>query len=331
MHRKPFIVAEMSGNHNQSLERALAIVDAAAFAGAQAIKLQTYTADTITMKNVYKIKNKKSPWHGRDLYELYQEACTPWEWHKAIFDRAKKRGIVCFSTPFDETAVDFLETLNNPIYKVASFEINHIPLLKYIAKTRKPVILSTGASTLSEIKEAVKTLKNNGCKDLTLLKCTSTYPASPQDTNLVTMSNMAKLFKCKVGISDHTMGVGVSIVAVALGASVIEKHFCLNRAEGGVDSVFSMEPSEFKLLTEEVGKAYLSLGKVNYEILSSEKDSRVFKRSIYAKEDIKIGERFSKKNMKIIRPSFGLDPKYFEKKLNKISTNKYKKGQPITE
>ncbi|MFZ4632237.1 MAG: pseudaminic acid synthase [Patescibacteria group bacterium] len=331
MKKIPFIIAEMSGNHNQSLDRALAIVDAAAEAGAHALKLQTYTADTITMKNVYTIVDKKSLWAGRDLYDLYQEAHTPWEWHKAIFDRAKEKGIICFSTPFDETAVDFLEELDAPIYKVASFEVNHIPLLKYIAKTGKPVIISVGASTLQEIELAIKTLKDNGCNDLTILKCTSTYPASPEDTNLLTIPDMAKLFNCKVGLSDHTMGIGVSIAAVALGAEVIEKHFCLNRDEGGVDSAFSLEPQELKSLVEELERAYLSLGKVNYDILPAEENSRIFKRSIYASEDIKIGDKFTCDNMKIVRPSFGLEPKYFESQLGKISNKYFKKGEPITE
>ena len=324
-----FIVAEMSGNHNQSLERALAIVDAAAEAGVSALKIQTYTADTITMKDVYTITDQKSLWYGRDLYDLYSDAHTPWEWHKAIFDRAKDRNMICFSTPFDETAVDFLESLNNPIYKIASFEVNHLPLLKYIAKTGKPVIMSVGASTLDEIEEAVKTLKENGCNDLTLLKCTSTYPASPEDINLLTMPDMARVFNCKVGLSDHTMGIGVSVAAVALGAKVIEKHFCLSRAEGGVDSAFSLEPQELKLLVKEVRQVSLSLGKVNYEISLAEVGSRIFKRSIYAAQDIKFGDRFTKDNMKVIRPSFGLAPKYFESQLNKISDKEYKKGEPI--
>jgi pseudaminic acid synthase len=329
MNKIPFIIAEMSGNHNQSLERALAIIDAAADAGAQAVKLQTYTADTITMKNVYTISDKKSLWAERDLYDLYDEAHTPWEWHKELFSRAKKRGIICFSTPFDETAVDFLEDLGNPIYKIASFEVNHIPLLKSIAKTGKPVIMSVGASTLPEITEAVKTLKDNGCTDLTILKCTSTYPASPEDTNLLTMPDIAKLFNCKVGLSDHTMGVGVSIAAVALGAVVIEKHFCLSRAEGGVDSAFSLEPQEMKLLVEEANKAYLSLGKINYDITSAEENSRIFKRSIYASKDIEIGDEFTKNNIKIIRPSLGLAPKYYESQLGKTSSRRYKAGDPI--
>lgn len=329
MKKKPFIIAEMSGNHNQSLDRALAIMEAAADAGAHAIKLQTYTADTITMKGVYTIKDKKSLWKNRDLYDLYEEAHTPWQWHKEIFDRAKKRGIICFSTPFDETAVDFLEKLGNPIYKIASFEVNHIPLLKYIAKTCKPVIMSTGASTLAEIDEAVKTLRDNGCKDLTLLKCTSSYPAAPEDTNLLTIPHMAKLFDCEVGLSDHTLGVGVALAAVGLGVKVIEKHFCLNRAEGGVDSAFSLEPEELKLLVEESERAYLSLGKINYSILPAEKNCQIFKRSIYASKDIRKGEKFTKNNIRVIRPSFGLDPKYFEILLKKISSKNYNAGQPI--
>lgn len=327
--KKPFIIAEMSGNHNQSLERALAIVDAAADAGVDALKLQTYTADTMTMEGVYTITDKKSLWYGRDLYDLYQEAHTSWEWHKPLFDRAKKRGIICFSTPFDETAVDFLEKLGNPIYKVASFEVNHIPLLKYIAKTGKPVIMSTGASTLSEIDEAVKALRENGCKDLTLLKCTSTYPASPEDTNLITIPHMAKLFDCEVGLSDHTLGIGVALASVALGAKVIEKHFCLSRSEGGVDSAFSLEPAEFKLLVEESERAYLALGKINYSVLPAEKNSRIFKRSIYASKDIKKGDKFTKNNIKIVRPSLGSEPKYWNMFIGKKSTVDIAKGSPM--
>lgn len=329
MIKKLFIIAEMSGNHNQSLGRALEIIDAAADAGANAVKLQTYTADTITMKNVYTINDRKSLWKDRDLYDLYEEAHTPWKWHEALFKRAKERGVICFSTPFDETAVDFLEKLKNPIYKIASFEINHIPLLEYIAKTGKPVIMSTGASTLAEIEEAVFTLKSNGCRDLTLLKCTSTYPSSPEDSNLLTIPDMAKRFNCNIGLSDHTMGIGVSLAAIALGVNVIEKHFCLSRTDGGVDSAFSLEPQELKMLVTEAKKAYLSLGKINYEILENEKSARIFKRSIYASQDIKTGENFTKNNIKIIRPSFGLEPKYFESQIGKISNRNYKKGEPI--
>jgi len=326
---RPFIVAEMSGNHNQSLERALEIVDAAAESGVQAIKLQTYTADTLTIKGAYTITDKQSLWYGRDLYDLYQEAHTPWEWHKALFDRAKEKGIVCFSTPFDETAVDFLEKLGNPIYKIASFEINHIPLLKYVAQTNKPVIMSTGASTLAELEEAVNTLRENGCTDLTLLKCTSTYPATPENTNLLTIPHLKQLYDCKVGLSDHTLGIGVAIASIALGVTVIEKHFCLSRAEGGVDSAFSMEPQEMKMLVEEVNRAYLALGKISYGVLEAEKNSRIFKRSIYASKDIKAGEAFTKDNIKVIRPGDGLHPRYYEEILGKKASMNIKKGMKL--
>ena len=326
---KPFIIAEMSGNHNQSLDRALEIIDAAANAGVDAIKLQTYTADTLTLKGAYTITDKKSLWHDRDLYDLYQEAHTPWEWHKALFDRAKERRIICFSTPFDETAVDFLETLGNPIYKIASFEVNHIPLLKYIAQTGKSVIMSTGASTLAEIEEAVSTLRENGCKDLTLLKCTSTYPATPENTNLLTIPHLKQLFDCKVGLSDHTLGIGVAIASVALGATVIEKHFCLSRAEGGVDSAFSMEPHEMKMLVEEAERASLALGKISYGVLEAEKNSRMFKRSIYASKDIKAGEVFTKENIKVIRPGDGLHPRFYGELLGKTATADIKKNTPL--
>ena len=327
--KTPFMVAEMSGNHNQSLDRALKIIDAAADAKVDAIKLQTYTADTITLPGVYTIKDKNSLWSSRDLYDLYQEAHTPWEWHKALFDRAKEKDIICFSTPFDETAVDFLESLDNPIYKIASFEVNHIPLLKYVAKTGKPVIMSTGASTLAEIEEAVTTLRENGCTDLTLLKCTSTYPATPENSNLLTIPHLKQLFDCKVGLSDHTLGIGVAIASVALGATVIEKHFCLSRAEGGVDSAFSMEPMEMKMLVEEVNRAYLALGDVSYGVLEAEKNSRIFKRSIYASKKIKAGEAFTKNNIKVIRPGDGAHPRYYEQLFGTGSTVDINAGTPI--
>ncbi len=326
---KPFIIAEMSGNHNQSLDKALQIVEAAAQAGVDALKLQTYTADTLTIKGAYIITDKKSLWYGRDLYDLYQEAHTPWEWHKTIFEHATAKGILCFSTPFDETAVDFLEELGNPIYKIASFEINHIPLLKYIAKTGKPVIMSTGASTLAEIEEAVNTLRENGCTDLTLLKCTSTYPATPENTNLLTIPHLKQLFDCNVGLSDHTLGIGVAVASIALGATVIEKHFCLSRAEGGVDSAFSLEPQEMKMLVEEANRAYLAMGKVSYGILEAEKNSRIFKRSLYVAEDMRKGDIFNENNLRCIRPSFGLHSRYYKEILGKEAVCDLKKGTPM--
>ncbi|HEY0749725.1 MAG TPA: pseudaminic acid synthase, partial [Chitinophagaceae bacterium] len=267
---KPFIIAEMSGNHNQSLERALAIVDAAAAAGAHAIKLQTYTADTMTMKGAYQINDRNSLWNGRELYELYQEAYTPWDWHKAIFEHASKKGLLAFSSPFDETSVDFLESLHVPFYKVASFENTDWPLLKKIAATGKPVIMSTGVSRLADIDESVSILRQNGCKDLVLLKCTSTYPSTPENTNLLTIPHLQQLFNCIVGLSDHTMGIGAAVAAVALGARVIEKHFTLSRAEGGVDSAFSLEPAELQSLVIESERAFLALGQVQYGVQTSE-------------------------------------------------------------
>ena len=326
----PFIIAEMSGNHNQSLERALKIIDAAADAGASAIKIQTYTADTLTIKGVFKITEKSSLWYGKDLHDLYDEAHTPWDWHKAIFEHAHKRGIICFSSPFDETAVDLLESLNNPIYKIASFEINHIPLLKYIAKTGKPVIMSTGASSLSEIAEAVDVLKREGCQNLILLKCTSTYPASAENSNLNTIPHLKELFNCEVGLSDHTMGIGVSVAAIAKGANVIEKHFCLDRSEGGVDSAFSLEPSEFKQLVIEANNAYLALGKINYGIINDEKKVDAGKRSIYISDEINEGDIITTKNIKVIRPGFGLHPRYYTDVLGKKANKNLKIGQPLS-
>lgn len=330
---KPFIIAEMSGNHNQSLKKALEIIDIAASTGAHAIKLQTYTADTLTIKSTSKdfiIKDKKSLWKDRNLYELYEEAHTPWEWHKALFERAEELGILCFSTPFDETSVDFLEDLGVPGYKIASFENNHLPLLKKIAQTGKPVIMSTGISTLSDITIAVKTLKENGCKDIVLLKCTSTYPATPENTNISTIPHMAELFDCHVGLSDHTLGTGVAVASVALGARVIEKHFTIDRSQGGVDADFSLEPSEFKLLVEETERAFQSLGQVTYGITDAEMNSKKFKRSIYVVKDMEEGENFTKDNIRIIRPGLGVAPKYFEVFLGKKINRSVKKGTALS-
>ncbi|MDB5275546.1 MAG: N-acylneuraminate-9-phosphate synthase [Ferruginibacter sp.] len=330
---KPFIIAEMSGNHNQSLDKALAIIDAAADAGAHAVKIQTYTADTLTINvshGEFLINDPKSLWNGRNLYDLYQEAYTPWEWHQAIFDRAKQRGIICFSTPFDDTAVDFLEQLNAPAYKIASFENNHLPLLKKVAQTGKPIIMSTGISTLADIEIAVKTLKENGCKDLVLLKCTSTYPATPQNSNILTIPHLYQLFKCYAGLSDHTLGIGVAVAAVALGARVIEKHFTIDRGEGGVDAAFSMEPREFKMLVEESERAFLGLGQVQYGIQEDEKKSLTFKRSIYIIADMEKGEAFSEKNIRIIRPGLGLSPKYFDALIGKHVNRDVTRGTALT-
>lgn len=330
---KPFVIAEMSGNHNQSLDKALAIIDAAAETGAQAIKLQTYTADTLTIDvshGEFNISDPNSLWKNRNLYELYQEAHTPWEWHPALFERARQRGMVCFSTPFDETSVDFLETLNVPAYKIASFENNHLPLLKKVAQTGKPVIMSTGISTLAQLEESVETLRANGCRDLVLLKCTSTYPATPERTNISTIPHMETLFGCHVGISDHTFGIGVSVAAVALGARVIEKHFTMSRAEGGVDAAFSMEPEEFKSLVVESERAFQALGIVQYGIMDEERKSLNFKRSIYIVKDMKAGERIGPEHVRIIRPGFGLPPSFLDRIIGKTIRQDVIRGTALT-
>jgi pseudaminic acid synthase len=326
----PFIIAEMSGNHNKSLDNALELVDAAADAGADAIKIQTYTADTISIKGVHKIEDADSLWYGRDLHDLYDEAHTPWEWHSAIFERAKKNKIICFSSPFDETAVDLLESLGNPIYKIASFEINHLPLLRRVAKTKKPVIMSIGASSLSEIEEAVNTLRDGGCGELILLKCTSAYPALHSDANLVTIPHLKNLFNCEVGLSDHTRGIAAPIVAVGLGAKYIEKHFCLDRSKKGVDSEFSLEPDEFKMLTREVRNAYKTIGVINYGLIDSEKKGDAGKRSIYVSDFIKSGEKITEKNIKIVRPGYGMHPRYFDEVIGKVVLSDLHPGDKLS-
>lgn len=326
----PFVIAEMSGNHNQSLERALELVDAAAASGAHALKLQTYTADTITMKGVMIINDENSLWNGQELHDLYKMAHTPWEWHKAIFDRAKEHGMEAFSSPFDETSVDFLEKLNVPAYKIASFENTHHPLLRKVAKTGKPVIVSTGVAYQSDIDEAVAVLKEAGCKEIILLKCTSTYPSTPENTNLRTIPYMKERYSCTIGLSDHTMGIGASVAAVALGARVIEKHFTLRRADGGVDSAFSLEPEELKTLVTETERAFLALGRVQLDVQDAEKKSLLFKRSIYVAKDIKAGEMLSENNLTIIRPANGLAPKYWEEVLGKIAKIDLKSGTPLS-
>ncbi|WP_409368019.1 pseudaminic acid synthase [Lysinibacillus sp. 38-6] len=330
---KPLIIAEMSGNHNQSLNRALEIVEAAAASGAHALKIQTYTADTLTL-NVdspdFLISDSESLWKDKKLYDLYTEAYTPWEWHKPIFDRAKELGMIAFSTPFDETAVDFLEELEVPLYKIASFENTDLPLIKKVAATGKPMIVSTGMATLAELDELVRTAKEAGCKDLVLLKCTSTYPATPENTNILTIPHMKQLFDdVQIGLSDHTLGIGVAVASVALGATVIEKHFTLDRADGGVDAAFSMEPAEMKALVEETERAWLAMGKVTYGPTEKEKASLKFRRSIYVSKDIKAGEIFTQENVKIVRPGYGLQPKYFNHVINKKARKDYITGTPL--
>lgn len=330
--KKPFIIVEMSGNHNQSLDRALEIVDAAAAEGAHGLKIQTYTADTMTIphnKGLFYIDDKDSLWYGNTLHELYKKAYTPWEWHKPIFERARQHGIIPFSTPFDDSSVDFLEDLNVPLYKIASFENKDWPLLKKIASTGKPIIMSTGASKLNDIAESVSILRENGCKDLVLLKCTSTYPANPESSNLRTIPHMREMFNCHVGLSDHTAGIGVAIASVALGASVIEKHFTLSRADGGVDSEFSIEPHELKSLVLESERAWQAMGQVNYTIHKDENASLRFKRSIYIVKDIKEGEKLDASNIRIIRPGDGLEPKYFDLVKDRKAKKDIRLGTPL--
>ena len=331
--KKPFIIAEMSGNHNQSLDRALAIVDAAAAAGVSALKLQTYTADTMTLDcdaPGFAIEDPNSLWKNQKLYDLYEKAHTPWEWHKPIFDRCREHGLIPFSTPFDATSVDYLEGLEIPIYKIAAFENGDIPLLKKVASTRKPVIVSLGMIGLPEIEECVSALSENGCPDITILKCTSTYPASPENTNLLTIPDLIRRFpQCHVGLSDHTLGIGVSLGAIALGAEVIEKHFTLSRADGGVDSAFSMEPAEMKQLVEEGERVYAARGHVNYELSEAETKSLAFRRSVYVAEDIRAGEVFTPRNLRCIRPGFGCHPRYYESLLGKKAVCDLTRGTPM--
>ena len=328
----PFVIAEMSGNHNQSLERALSIVDAAAQSGAHAIKLQTYTADTMTLDvrgGSFDIQDSDSLWAGKNLYDLYKLAYTPWEWHKPIMDRANELGLVCFSSPFDESAVDFLEQLNVPAYKIASFENIHLPLIAKVASTGKPMIISTGMASLAELERAVSTARDAGCENLILLKCTSTYPASPENTNILTIPHLRQLFGVEVGLSDHTSGIGVAVASVALGASVIEKHFTLSRDDGGVDSAFSLEPAELKSLVEESKRAWQSLGHVKYGPTDVEKKSLIFRRSIYAAADIAEGEEFTVTNIRVVRPGDGAPPHFYNSLLGKIARCSYAQGTPI--
>lgn len=330
---EPFIIAEMSGNHNQSIDRALEIIDAAAKTGAHAVKLQTYTAETMTLnisEGPFFIDDPNSLWHGNSLYELYEKAHTPWEWHKRLYDRCKEHGMICFSTPFDETAVDFLEKLDNPLYKIASFENTDLPLIRKVAKTGKPVIVSTGMAGISEMSDIVSTLKENGCDQIILLKCTSTYPATPETTNINTIPHMRELLDVQVGLSDHTLGVGVSLASVALGATVIEKHFTLSRADGGVDAAFSMEPAEFKILVEDSKRAFQGLGKISYGRQEKEKASTVFRRSLIIAEDLKAGGELNSKNLRCLRPGIGLSPKYYETFLGRRVSKDLKKGSPVT-
>jgi N-acetylneuraminate synthase len=329
----PFVIAEMSGNHNQSLDRALMIVEAAARTGAHALKLQTYTPETMTIDRAdgeFRIDDPKSLWAGASLHELYGKAYTPWDWHAPIMRRANQLGMLCFSTPFDETAVDFLETLDVPCYKIASFENTDHKLIERVARTGKPIIISTGMATLAEMDETVRVAREAGCQKLVLLKCTSTYPATPENSNILTIAHMRDLFGCEIGLSDHTLGVGVAVAAVGLGATVIEKHFTLDRAEGGVDSAFSMEPAEFTSLVAETERAWQALGSIVYGPLEVEKPSLRFRRSIYIVEDLEEGAVLNPQNTRRIRPGLGLPPKYYDQLMGRKVRRAVKRGTPVT-
>jgi pseudaminic acid synthase len=328
----PFVIAEMSGNHNQSLERALQIVEAAAKSGAHALKIQTYTPDTMTLdidEREFHIADPGSLWSGTSLYKLYSQAYTPWEWHKPIFERAQALGMIAFSTPFDDSSVDFLESLDVPCYKIASFENTDLPLIRRVAGTGKPMIISTGMASVAELDETVRVAREAGCKQLVLLKCTSTYPATPENTNILTIPHMRELFGCEVGLSDHTMGVAVSVASVALGATVIEKHFTLSREEGGVDSQFSMEPPEMAQLVIETERAWQALGHVSYGATAAENKSLQFRRSLYIVQDLKAGETLTPENVRAIRPGLGLPTKYLEMVLGKCVNRDVKRGTAL--
>ncbi|MCW8107601.1 pseudaminic acid synthase [Alteromonas ponticola] len=328
----PFIIAELSGNHSQDFELAKKMVEAAAEAGAHAIKLQTYTADSMTLnvdKDEFVIKEEDNLWHGESLHALYQKAATPYEWHKPLFELANELGMVAFSSPFDAGAVDFLDSLNVPCFKIASFELTDIPLIAHAASKGKPLIMSTGMASLHEIEMAIKCAKENGCDDIILLKCTSTYPADPGNTNLKTIPNMREAFNCQVGLSDHTGGIGVAVASVALGATVIEKHFVLDRHAGGVDAAFSLEPAELSQLVTETERAWLALGNVRYGATAAEEKSKQYRRSIYVSQDMEAGEEFSEQNLKVVRPAFGLAPCHFTSVIGKKAASSLKKGTAL--
>jgi len=327
----PFVIAEMSGNHNQSLDRALAIVDAAAEAGAHAIKLQTYTADTMTLdvdREEFRINDPQSLWFGRQLHELYQEASTPWDWHGPIFQRASDRGLIAFSSPFDETAVDFLQSLEAPAYKIASFELTDLPLIRCAARTGKPLIMSTGMATLAEIHDAVQTARDCGNDQLVLLKCTSTYPATPESTNLQTIPHLQQSFQTHVGLSDHTGGIGAAVASVAVGASVIEKHFTLRRDDGGVDSAFSIEPNELQSLVIETERAWQALGDVAYGPTGAQKKSLLFRRSIFVTCPVSAGQVVRPEDLKIVRPGHGLPPAMWDRVCGRTANRDLSRGEP---
>lgn len=330
---EPFIIAELSGNHQQSYELAISMIDAAAKAGADAIKLQTYTADSMTLnldKDEFVIHEKNSLWAGESLYALYGKAATPYEWHQGLFEHANKLGLIAFSSPFDEAAVDFLETLDVPCYKIASFENTDIPLIRRIARTGKPIIMSTGMASLEELEESVGVLRESGCKELILLKCTSAYPSPAEDINLATLADLKNQFSCVVGLSDHTTGIEISLAACALGANVIEKHFVLDRSAGGLDAAFSIEPNELEALVVQSKRISAAIGQVDYGNTLSDKEAKYYRRSIYISKDVNEGEILTDKNVKVIRPSLGLAPKYYDQVIGKTAKTALAKGTPLS-
>lgn len=329
---KPFIIAEVSGNHGGSLKKMMDIVEAIAESGADAIKLQTFKPDTITLdcnSKEFLISDKNSKWNKLRLFDLYKKSQTPWNWHKQIFEKANKLGLCAFSSPFDFTAVDFLEKLEVPLYKIASFENNHIPLISYVSSKKKPMIISTGMASFKEISEIVKIVKKKGCKNLTLLKCTSSYPSKIEESNIITIPIIKKKFKCNVGLSDHTPGIGAAVAAISQGAMVIEKHFTMNKNDKSIDSFFSLEPKEFKSLVNECNSAYKSLGKVYFGPTKSEKKSLIFRRSIYITHDVKKNQEITSSNIKIVRPANGLEPRLYYKILGKKFKKNLKKNTPL--
>ncbi|MEM6485078.1 MAG: pseudaminic acid synthase [Pseudomonadota bacterium] len=333
LERPPYLIAEMSGNHDGSLDRALQIIDAAAASGADAIKLQTYTAGTMTLPistGEFTINDPTSLWDGESLHELYERAHTPWDWHQTIFDHARNRGLLCFSSPFDESAISLLESLNAPAYKIASFECIDLPLVEAAASTGKPLVISTGMATLSEIGDAVETARSANCKALTLLKCTSNYPADPGDSHLRTIPHMRELFGCEVGLSDHTLGIGAALGAIALGATVIEKHTTLSRDDEGVDAEFSLEPAELAQLATEMETVWRARGHINYGPIESELGARLRRRSLYIAEDLESGEQLTPKNLRRVRPGLGLPPRYFAQLLGRRVTRPVRKGTPMS-
>ena len=329
----PLIVAELSGNHNGSLERALKIVDLAAASGAHAVKLQTYTAETMTLplrEREFFVSDPKNPWTGRSLYDLYEEAHTPWEWHKPLFERCREHGMIGFSSPFDASAVDFLESLGVPCYKIASFEMIDLPLIRKVAATGKPMVVSTGMATVEEIADAVAAARGAGCRDLVLLKCTSTYPADPANSHLRTIPHLSAMFQCPVGLSDHTHGIGAAVAAVALGAVMIEKHLTLSRAEGGVDAMFSLEPQELTSLAAEARRAWQSMGEVRYGPTKDEERSLQYRRSLYVVKAMRAGDLFSADNVRAIRPGLGLPPKHLDLVLGRKTTRDVPAGTALS-